>query len=94
MGMKTFSKRELNQQTAHVLAEVTTGESVVVTDRGVPKWRIEALEAHPDPVERLRIEGRVTPAKKHPRAWTTHREAQRYTPAEVDALLDETRGDR
>lgn len=92
--MKTVSKRELNQQTARVLAEVTTGESVVVTDRGVPKWRIEALEAHPDPVERLRMQGRVTPAKRHPRAWTTDRAAQRHAPAEVDALLDEIRGDR
>lgn len=92
--MKTISKRELNQQTARVLAEVTAGESVVVTDRGVPRWRIEALEMHPDPVERLRTEGRITPAKKHPRAWTTLREARRYAPAEVDALLDAIREDR
>ncbi len=92
--MKTVSKRELNQQTARVLAEVTTSESVVVTDRGVPKWRIDALETHPDPVERLRIEGRITAAKKNPRPWTSRRATRRYTPAEVDALLAETRGDR
>ena len=92
--MKTVSKRELNQQTARVLAEVTSGESVVVTERGVPRWHIEAIEAHPDPVGRLRVEGRLTPAKTHPRAWTTQREAPRYAPAEVDALLDEIRGDR
>ncbi len=55
--MKIVSKRELNQQTASVLAEVAAGESVVVTDRGGPRWRIEAFEAHPDPVVRLRIEG-------------------------------------
>ncbi len=92
--MKTVSKRELNQQTAQVLAGVTAGDPVVVTDRGVPRWRIEAIEAHPDPVERLRIEGRLTPAKKHPRAWTTDREVRHYTPADVDALLDEFRRDR
>ena len=92
--MKTVSKRELNHQTARVLAEVTTGESVVVTDRGVPRWRIEAIEAHPDPVERLRAQGRVTPAKQHPRAWTARRGERPYTPAEVDALLDEVRGER
>lgn len=92
--MKTVTKRELNQQTARVLAGAAAGESVIVTDRGVPRWRIEAIEAHPDPIERLRAQGRITPAKKHPRAWTAHDEPRRYTPDEVDALLDETRGDR
>lgn len=92
--MKTVSKRELNQQTARVLAEVAAGEPVVVTDRGVPRWRIDALQSHPDPVERLRNAGRITPAKQQPRAWGSDPTARHYTPAEVDALLDETRGDR
>lgn len=92
--MKTVSKRELNQQTARVLAEVAAGEPVVVSDRGVPRWRIDVIDVHPDPVERLRIEGRITAAKRQPRAWTTDREARRYTPAQVDALLDEVREER
>ncbi len=89
--MKTVSKRDLNQQTAQVLAEVTAGDPVVVTERGVPKWRIEAIGAHPDPVERLRIEGRLAPAKRHPRPWTTDPEVRHYTLADVDALLDDVR---
>lgn len=91
--MKTVTKRELNQQTARVLADVTVGASVVVTDRGIPKWRIEAIEGHPDPIERLRNEGRIQPAKQQPRAWTSGG-SRRYTPEEIDSLLDEMRGDR
>lgn len=91
--MRTITKRELNQQTARVLADVASGETVVVTERGVPRWRIEALEAHPDPIERLRSEGRIVPAKKNPRAWTTDQGTRQYTAEEVDALLDDIRGD-
>lgn len=92
--MRTVSKRELNQQTARVLAEVAAGQPVVVTDRGVPKWRIDTFDPQHDPVERLRAEGRITPAKEHPRAWTSAGDPRRYTAAEIDALLDEMRGDR
>ena len=91
--MKAITKRELNQQTARVLADVAAGDAIVVTERGGPKWRIEAIEGHPDPIERLRTEGRIVPAKQNPRAWETN-ESPRYTLAEVDALLDELRGDR
>lgn len=51
--MKTISKRELNQQTAHVLDAVSIGQPVVVTERGVPRWRIEAVESSGDTVSRL-----------------------------------------
>jgi len=94
--MKTVTKRELNQQTARVLAEVTAGDSLIVTDRGVARWRIERVDAHPDPIERLRSEGRIIPAKKNPRPITTPQtpEAARYTSAQIDAILDEMRQDR
>lgn len=92
--MRTITKRELNQQTSRVLAGITGGESVVVTEHGVPKWRIEAVGEHPDPVERLRLEGRITPAVPAPRPWTGMQGPRRYEPAEVDALLNDLRGDR
>jgi prevent-host-death family protein len=90
--MKTISKRELNQQTAQVLDTVSVGQPVVVTERGVPRWRIEAVEVSGDPVDRLRSGGRITPAKAKPAPWPVAR--PRYTPSQVDALFAESRGER
>lgn len=92
--MKAISKRELNQQTARVLAGVREGEPVVVTERGVACWRIEAIDAAVDPVARLRAQGRITPRKAEPRAWPAATDGPRYTAAEVDALFADSRGDR
>src|SRR3546814_940311 len=97
--MKTISKRELNHQTAQVLAAIQAGEAVLVTERGVPRWRIEAVDASADPVERLRAQGRIRPASPNPPPWPkgryspTERRAQ-YTPADVDALYEDMREDR
>jgi antitoxin (DNA-binding transcriptional repressor) of toxin-antitoxin stability system len=90
--MKTISKRELNQDTAGVLDAVKNGRPVIVTERGVARWRIEALETSTDTVARLRAEGRITPAKAMPAPWPVAK--ARYTPAQVDALFAESRGDR
>jgi len=90
--MKTISKRELNQQTAQVLAAVSVGHAVVITERGVPRWRIEAVESSGDPIARLRSEGRITPAKAKPAPWP--RAKPHYTPSQVDALFTESRGER
>jgi prevent-host-death family protein len=90
--MKTISKRELNQQTAQVLDTVSVGQPVVVTERGVPRWRIEAVESSGDPVDRLRSGGRITPAKAKPQPWPVAK--PRYTPSQVDALFAESRGER
>ena len=90
--MKTISKRELNQQTAHVLDAVSVGQSVLVTERGVPRWRIEAVGISGDPVARLRSEGRITPAKVKPAPWPLAK--PRYTTSQVDALFAESRGER
>src|SRR3546814_11508390 len=67
--MKTISKRELNHQTAQVLAAIQAGEAVLVTERGVPRWRIEAVDASADPVERLRAQGRIRPASANHPPW-------------------------
>ena len=92
--MKTITKRELNQQTAQVLAGVSTGKPVLITERGIARWRIEAVDSIVDPVARLRAEGRITPAKAEPRAWPTHPGTPRYSTAEIDALYADSRGDR
>jgi antitoxin (DNA-binding transcriptional repressor) of toxin-antitoxin stability system len=94
--MKTITKRELNQQTAQVLAAVDAGESVVVTERGVPRWRIDAFdaEADTDPIERLRAQGRIIPAKQNPMPWPEPEDNPRYSPADVDRLYAEMREDR
>lgn len=90
--MKTISKRELNQQTAHVLDGVSVGHAVIVTERGVPRWRIDAVESCGDSVARLRAAGRITPAKSKPVPWPPAKPS--YTPAQVDALFAESRGAR
>lgn len=89
--MKTVSKRELNQQTAQVLAEIDAGESVVVTERGIPRWRIEAIDAESDPVARLRHQGRIVTAKTQPMPWPD--DDPHDEPDRVDELYAESRGD-
>ncbi|MBS0433262.1 MAG: hypothetical protein JSS21_12785 [Proteobacteria bacterium] len=89
--MKTVSKRELNQQTARVLDRVRASEPLFVTERGVARWRIEAVDEARDPVVRMRLDGRIVPAKPEPRPW--HAGRARYTPAEVEAIFAESRGE-
>ena len=36
--MKAISKRELNQQTAQVLAAIEVGDSVLITEDGAEPW--------------------------------------------------------
>lgn len=88
--MATVTKRELNQQTAHVLAAVEDGEPVVVTERGVARWRIERI-SH-DEMTRRRSDGRVTTPRPEPTPWPAG--PARYTPAEIDDLLDAERAER
>lgn len=89
--MRTISKRELNQKTAQVLDAITAGQAVVVTERGVARWRIEAVKSSGDVIARLRAEGRITPAKRKPAPWPDSK--PRYTSARVDALFRESRGE-
>lgn len=93
MAMQTISKRELNQRTAAVLELVTETEDVVVTERGKPRWRVSVVRAQDTVLARLEREGRYAPPASAPAAWPSHPGGQRYTDAQVDALLDEMRGD-
>jgi len=51
--MKSVTKSDLHRQTAKVLAAVDDEGPVVVTERGLPRWRIAAIgpEAESDPIE-------------------------------------------
>ncbi len=89
--MSTVTKRELNQQTSRVLAAVQPDEAVIVTEHGVPRWRIEAVTAPTGAVERLREAGRIIPAKANPAPWRSI--GRLSSPEEIDALLAELRED-
>lgn len=88
-----MTKRELNQNTAQVLAAVDAGEAVVVTERGVPRWRIEPVTEEVDPFERLIREGKVKLAKANPPPWP-RLTGRKYTSEEIQELIDWRRGDR
>jgi len=91
VGMVTFTKRELNQRTSDVLAAAQTDGPIIVTERGVPRWRIEAMQGPSAPVDRLRADGRVIEAKTSPAPWDSSDGSRSAT--EIDALLDELRTD-
>lgn len=91
--MRTITKRELNQQTAAVLAKVTDADDVVVTDRGRPRWRVSAVRESDSTLARLEREGRYTPPSSDPAPWPAEPGGPIYTADEADALIDEMRGD-
>ncbi|MGK2320475.1 type II toxin-antitoxin system Phd/YefM family antitoxin [Gordonia rhizosphera] len=91
--MRTVTKRELHQQTAAVLDQVTDTEDVVVTERATPRWRISRVRDSDTGLARFEREGRYTPPAAEPAPWPTRPGGPTYTQAEADAMLDEMRGD-
>lgn len=91
--MRTISKRELNQGTAAVLDQVTDTDDVVVTERGIPRWRVSAVRGRDTALARLEHEGRYTPPMSDPAPWPSRPGGPAYTQADADVLLDEMRGD-
>ena len=89
----TITKRELNQRTAAVLAQVTDTDDVVVTERGKPRWRVSMVRDRDTALARLEREGRYTPPASEPAPWPRHPGGPTYTQAEADALIDRMRGD-
>lgn len=52
--MTSFSLRELNQRSGHIVREVAaTGRSVVITDRNRPIARVVPISSLDSPVEQL-----------------------------------------
>ncbi|GAA1486241.1 type II toxin-antitoxin system prevent-host-death family antitoxin [Brachybacterium fresconis] len=90
--MQAINKRELNQHTAAVLARVTDTDDVVVTERGTPRWRVSTVREQDTALVRLEREGRYTPPASTPAPWPSHPGGRAYAEGEVDALLDEMRG--
>lgn len=91
--MKTVTKRELNQNTASVLDHVTEDEDVVVTQYGKPRWRVSAVREQGTVLDRLERDGRYTPPVSEPVPWPERPEGPGYTDLQIDALLDDVRGD-
>lgn len=91
--MQTVTKRELNQHTAAVLNRVTDVDDVVVTERGKPRWRVTAIRDQDTPLERLEREGVYTPPALTPAPWPQDQGGPARSGNQVDALLNETRGD-
>lgn len=91
--MRTVSKRQLNQQTAAVLAEVTAVDDVVVTERGAPRWRVSAVRGADSSLARLEREGRYTPPSSDPAPWPSAPGGPTYSSGEADALSEQMRGD-
>lgn len=90
--MRMVTKRELNQQTAAVLDQVTDDDPIVVTERGKPRWRLTTVAGGESTLARLEREGRYTPPSSDPTPWPESPGGPRYTDAETDALIDEMRG--
>jgi prevent-host-death family protein len=63
VGMEQVPIRELNQDTAGVLARVEAGESVEITNRGKPIARLVPAST-PGELDDLIAAGRVTPATR------------------------------
>jgi antitoxin (DNA-binding transcriptional repressor) of toxin-antitoxin stability system len=90
--MDVVSKRELSRNLSATLDRVTAGRALVVAERGVPRWTITAT-VPPSAIDRLEQAGRVTRAADVPVPWGSS-DGREYSPAEIDALIAETRGDR
>ena len=93
MRVKSVTKRDLNQHTAATLALVTDDDDVVVTERGLPRWRVSALRHHDSALARLERHGTYSPPLSDPSPWPPADSGQEYKSAQVDDLLNDVRGD-
>jgi prevent-host-death family protein len=67
MGMERIGVRELNQNTSQVLARVSGGETIEITDRGHPVARLVPVSDETSTLARLVASGRaVAPASAGP----------------------------
>src|ERR1700729_4443343 len=66
--MASIGIRELNQQTSQVLDRVRAGETIEITDRGVPVAEIRPVTNGRAVLARLAAEGRLIPATIDPAA--------------------------
>lgn len=64
--MASVGIRELNQQTSQIVDRVRAGETIEITDRGVPFAEIRPLSSAQSVLTRLAAEGQLTPATLDP----------------------------
>lgn len=64
--MATVGIRELNQRTSQILDRVRAGETIEITDRGMPIAEIRPIGREQSVLARLVAEGRLSPATIDP----------------------------
>jgi prevent-host-death family protein len=64
--MASVGIRELNQQTSQIMDRVRAGETIEITDRGVPVAEIRPLSEDQSVLAQLAAEGLVIPATLDP----------------------------
>jgi prevent-host-death family protein len=64
--MPQIGVRELNQKTSQVLDRVRAGETLEITDRGIPVAEIRPVSGARSGLARLIAEGRLAPATVDP----------------------------
>lgn len=88
-----MTKRDLNQRTSDVLAQATEVGEVIVTERGAPRWRVSSYRGQDGALARAERQGRYTPEASRYVPWPDAVDGPRYASEDVDALLDEMKGD-
>lgn len=91
--MTTVTKRDLNQRTTDVLALAAESGEVIVTERGEPRWRVTSYRGQDDALARAQRQGRYTPPAPTRVPWPATAGGPRYTSEDVDALLEEMKGE-
>ena len=91
--METVTKRDLSQRTSAVLDQVIDAGEIIVTERGEPRWRITAYRSQDAPLAQAERQGRYTPPASTPPPWPKRPGGPAYESVDVEALLDELKGD-
>ncbi len=95
--MDTVTKRELNQDTASVLARVTDTNDITVTEDGVPRWQITTYQPGISDMVDTSWSAELAPPPSLPPLpvqWPSDGEVPKYTEAQITEILDEIRADR
>ena len=99
VGMATASISEAKAKLSALLDRVKAGETVTITDRGVPVAQIVPLIGGSDVdwdarLERLERQGVIRrPKKKLPPGWLGSRPLPKFEGSVLEALLEERRED-
>lgn len=91
--MSSVTKRDLNQRTSAVLAQAAERGEVIVTERGEPRWRVSAYRGQDGALARAERQGRYTAPESASVPWPETVSGPTYSSEDVDALLDEMKGD-